>query len=742
MWNSHHKRESLRTVGNISLRESAGCWRISILAAALVLSSAPLLQSQDDIENSTPTAWWIYTGQSVTDINNTINSLQARIINIKADTFSNTYTVTYVWNAGAYSKEWWWYVGIDAATLAQVLQTNNARLISLQAYDVGGGNIRFAVAMIANAGADAKAWWYYYGASANDIPTLTHQNNARLTALESYSSNGQTLYAFIMIANTGTDAKGWWWYFNQAPQDIGSEISVNNARLLDVTYAGNGNFNAVMESCANGCPGWWWSYGYDISGILDKAQGYGARVVTADRYDCGGPSPCFVATMIDNSQHGVVLPQLAFGGGWYTAMYFTNTSNLQAASVPVDLIGDNGAPLPVPGLESPWDYGGPTVNLAAQGSAILEAQDIGSLAQGYASLLLPDNVAGYGVFRQRVNGRDDQEAVVPLSKITDTTSTLIWDDRTHTTAVALVNPSASPVTVNITVRDNSGAVLGTTSIPLGASAKTESVLRDLPGLSGMAGKMGQADFTVSSGNVAVLGLRFGGSAFTSIPLSSQDRSTGVGTTSYVLPQLAFGGGWYTAVYFTNTSNQAASVPVNFIGDDGDPLSVPGVGTSTTVNLAAQGSAILEALDTGPLTQGYISMLLPGNVAAYAVFRQRVRGRADQEAVVPLLKNSDTTNTLIWDDTSHTTAVAVVNPSATPVTVNITVRDNSGAVLGNSSIRLPAGAKTQGVLRGLPGLSGMGGKMGQADFTVSSGNVAVLGLRFGGSAFTSIPATER
>jgi hypothetical protein len=280
--------------------ESAAPWRISILAS-LVLLSVPLLWSQDDNENTTPTAWWIHSGQSVTDINNTINSLRARIINIKADTSSNTYTVTYVQNSGAYAKGWWWYVGIDAPTLAQNLQANNARLISLQAYDIGGGSIRFAVSMIANTGADAKTWWYYYGASANDITTLTQQNNARLTTLESYSSNGQTLYAFIMIANTGPDANGWWWYVDQGPQNIGSELSANNARLLDITYAGNGNFNAVMESCSNGCSSWWWWFGYDIYGIVDKAQDYGARVVAADTFDCGGPSPCLVATMIANS---------------------------------------------------------------------------------------------------------------------------------------------------------------------------------------------------------------------------------------------------------------------------------------------------------------------------------------------------------------------------------------------------------------------------------------------------------
>jgi len=35
-----------------------------------------------------------------------------------------------------------------------------------------------------------------------------------------------------------------------------------------------------------------------------------------------------------------------------------------------------------------------------------------------------------------------------------------------------------------------------------------------------------------------------------------------------------------------------------------------------------------------------------------------------------------------------------------------------------------------------------GNRGSAEFTVTSGNVAVLGLRFIGSAFTSIPTADR
>jgi hypothetical protein len=78
-----------------------------------------------------------------------------------------------------------------------------------------------------------------------------------------------------------------------------------------------------------------------------------------------------------------------------------------------------------------------------------------------------------------------------------------------------------PTTVAITVLDSSGNILGTSSVALLAKSKTETVLRGLPGLGAMAGTRGSAKFTVATGNVAVLGLRFYGAAFTSIPTVGQ-----------------------------------------------------------------------------------------------------------------------------------------------------------------------------------------------------------------------------
>ncbi len=430
-----------------------------------------------------------------------------------------------------------------------------------------------------------------------------------------------------------------------------------------------------------------------------------------------------------------VLPQFAFGGGWYSALYFTNSAGMPV-SFPVNFVSDTGTPLTVPSI------GGSTtqVNLAANGTAIIEAPNTGSLAQGYAAFTLPSDVFGYGVFRQSVPGQADQEAVVPLSGSAATSNVLTWDDTTLVTAVSIVNPSSTANTVDVTLWDENGKTIGTSSLALPPNSKTAATLRSLPGLGGMVGQRGSAQFSVSSGSVGVLGLRFNGLAFTSIPTTTSAAVSG--SRPSVLPQFAFGGGWYSALYFTNLTASAVSFAVNFVSNAGLPLTVPSVGGSTTqVNLAANGTAIIEAPNTGSLAQGYAAFTLPSGVFGYGVFRQSVPGKHDQEAVVPLSNQGALSNTLTWDDTTLVTAVSVVNPSSTATTVAVTLWGESGSMIGTAMIALPANGKTAATLRSLPGLSAMVGQRGSAEFSVTAGSVAVLGLRFDGLAFTSIPTSS-
>ena len=266
----------------------------------LLFSLAGPCGATDDNENTEPTLWWMFTAQTVNEVNDTIAKYNARIVDIKVDNLSPyPFTVTYVQNTGAYAKQWWWYYDIDAGTLQAKLESNNARLTSLQAHDPGNGINRYAVSMIANTGADRKVWWYY-DTDAAHLQESINANNARLTAIESYYANNQTRYALILIANTGADAKSSWWYYNVSPLKIANLVASNKARILNLTYAGNGNFNVAMEACSDGCPPWWWYYGKSQSETIALAQGNGARVLTVDTYP-GCDAYCFATVMISGS---------------------------------------------------------------------------------------------------------------------------------------------------------------------------------------------------------------------------------------------------------------------------------------------------------------------------------------------------------------------------------------------------------------------------------------------------------
>jgi CubicO group peptidase (beta-lactamase class C family) len=274
-----------------------------LCAASVVLAYPQEARAQDDNENSTPTAWWNYHGQSMDAIKSTIKSENARITDIVPDDSSyDTFTVTYVQNTGTYAKQWWWYIGIDENTLKGYIATNHARLVSLKAYDIGGGDTRFAVAMVANSGADAKQCWWYFGKTQAELAALIDANKARLTELQTYPTQGQTVFSAIMIANQGADGRAWWWYPNDPAGNIDGQLSQNSARIIDITPAGGG-FNVVMEGCSSACPGDWWYYGVDPNGTLAWAQDNGARIVAANPYSDPGCAAnfCYAAWMISDT---------------------------------------------------------------------------------------------------------------------------------------------------------------------------------------------------------------------------------------------------------------------------------------------------------------------------------------------------------------------------------------------------------------------------------------------------------
>jgi hypothetical protein len=440
------------------------------------------------------------------------------------------------------------------------------------------------------------------------------------------------------------------------------------------------------------------------------------------------------------------LPQFTFGGAWYTALYFANTSNV-VAHIQVNFYSNSGVPLTVP-LLGIGSVSSQAIDLSPRSTVILEVPTSGGANQeGWAEATLPTGVTGYAVFRQTIAGRPDQEAVVPLTPENSQTADLTYDDILFTTAVGFVNPTNAAETVTISAFDANGAPIGSTQVVINPRSKVSNTFKAIAGLGGIAGNRGRAVFSVPSGAVSVLGLRFGGSAFTSIQVFHRPAVAETRTISFALPQFVFGGAWYTALYFSNTTNAPLSVPVSFVGDNGAPLGTPLLGlggvSSVTLILAPGSTSVLEApTDAGSTTDGWVNATLPPGVTGYAVFRQTVAGRPDQEAVVRLTTEASQAADLVYDDTLFTTTVALLNPSDQQATVTITAFSASGSQIGTAQVVLPSHSKVAPTLKNMPGLSGISGNRGWVSFSVSNGDLSILGLRFGGSAFTSIPVAAR
>lgn len=225
------------------------------------------------------------------------------------------------------------------------------------------------------------------------------------------------------------------------------------------------------------------------------------------------------------------------------------------------------------------------------------------------------------------------------------------------------------------------------------------------------------------------------------------------TKSYALPQIAFGGAadplqgerWITELYFTNTGSSTSSFTVDFYGNDGNPLPVPYASSTTTsvpVVLAPGAMQMIQLASSNPLVQGWASVDLPTTVKGLGIFRQSINGKEGQEAMVPLSEDSKQSYVMIWDDAGFDTVMAAANPGETPITLIFTVRTASGNQLGTGSIILAPKKKEAFMIRERLVLPSMVGQRGALDITISSGKVALLGLKFGKAAFTSMMPIEK
>jgi hypothetical protein len=220
------------------------------------------------------------------------------------------------------------------------------------------------------------------------------------------------------------------------------------------------------------------------------------------------------------------MPHLAVAGSWTTTITLVNTGST-AAQTRLSFFDDNGNPLTLP-LTFPQTStsSGPllasTLDRTLNPGAILVIQSTGPDAVpivGWAQLLANGSVGGVAIFDSNTGTTDHQVGISFENR--NANSYIFPFDNTgnFVTAVALANASAQAGNVGITIRDDTGAVVFSSTIALAAQAHTSFVLPSSYGFT--AGARGTVEFDApNGGQISTLGLLFNNAtrAFGNIPV--------------------------------------------------------------------------------------------------------------------------------------------------------------------------------------------------------------------------------
>jgi hypothetical protein len=272
----------------------------------------------------------------------------------------------------------------------------------------------------------------------------------------------------------------------------------------------------------------------------------------------------------------VYFPQLADGGGYTTSIVLSNTSSTTEAGTAA-ILDDDGNPLSVRvaggATGSSFNY-----SIPAGGVFVLQTDGSPDSPRTGWVKITPDsgNTApvGAGVFSYSPGGILVTESGIPSSPAATRARVYVDKANGHDTGLAIGNPGASPITITMQAFQSNGSSAGIPQAALNIPANGHrsrfvgELLNGLPN-----GFTGIADLTSSSPFVpltlrSLMNAR-GDFLLTTFPAPDVTQPA---PSPIVFPQIADGGGYATQFIFIS-ANGAASVSVNFIGDDGLPLSI-------------------------------------------------------------------------------------------------------------------------------------------------------------------------
>ncbi|MGA2434691.1 MAG: BACON domain-containing carbohydrate-binding protein, partial [Bryobacteraceae bacterium] len=401
---------------------------------------------------------------------------------------------------------------IFGATLDQLMNPNATLVIDTNS---GSGSVGWAELFSSHIGGFA-IFTYTPSGQAAVVPLETRNASSYLLAFDDTG----TVATGLAIANVAASAASVGVILRN---DTGAQIGTGT-----ISLPAQGHNSFMLTGAPAGFP----SVPASIRGTVEFDTPSGGQISVLG-LRANGAAVTTLPVLANVGTGGGTLAHIASGGGWQTTLTLVNTG-AEAATVNLHFYGDNGAavslPLSFPQNSTTATESSLSQSIAAGASLIVVLQDgAASATTGSAVLTTAGNVGGFAVFRYNPSG---QEAVVPLETVNASSYVLAFDNTgTVATGLAIANVAAQAADVNVVIRNDTGAQIGTGTISLPAQGHTSFMLAGPPqGFPSVpAGIRGTIEFdTPAGGQIAPLGLRAKGVTITTIPVMENSGSGGGG----------------------------------------------------------------------------------------------------------------------------------------------------------------------------------------------------------------------
>jgi hypothetical protein len=240
--------------------------------------------------------------------------------------------------------------------------------------------------------------------------------------------------------------------------------------------------------------------------------------------------------------------------------------------------------------------------------------DSAPVESGYA-VITPATTSGMVVFAtfgfRQCDTTTTQAAIVPSDL---TTNAILFVNSNgslqRNLGVALTNPGSASATVTLTLWKDDGRRIASKTISVSSRQQIARFITELfSDQTGIPSDLTGALAVTSTSPLSVIGLRFRGENFSTVPVTNLSTptpvpqiSTGIGGMGAVLlPQFTAGGGWATEIVIANPGSDGLTVRVDLFKPDGTSLMVKLNGQSaasfSNLTVPARGVLVLAPRDS-------------------------------------------------------------------------------------------------------------------------------------------------